>query len=83
MLELLLTKLRHAVVAGHAAPHLQIIAMTATMGRLDRMCAWLDAVRLGSFAGLNPGLTASSTGYAVALPCHALALAALSEPVHD
>jgi len=43
-LEILLTKLRHAVSSGAVSHKLQIIAMSATMGGLEGMCKWLDAV---------------------------------------
>lgn len=44
-LEILLTKLRHAASCGLITHRLQIIAMSATMGGLECMCNWLDAVR--------------------------------------
>eukprot|EP00967_Tisochrysis_lutea_P063209 scaffold81472_cov20-Tisochrysis_lutea.AAC.1 len=43
-LEILLTKLRYAVSTGLVTHKLQIIAMSATMGGLEGMCNWLDAV---------------------------------------
>jgi hypothetical protein len=43
-LESLLTKLRHAMATQQTAPELQLIAMSATMGGLEGLCNWLDAV---------------------------------------
>jgi replicative superfamily II helicase len=44
-LESLMSKLRHAIATQQAVPELQLIAMSATMGGLEGLCNWLDAVR--------------------------------------